>query len=65
LIPQSTGFSAYIIRDGKAVARVIKTGYRDENNVQVLHGLDRGDTLITTNILMLRPQVEVRPVLKK
>ncbi|MBA2422681.1 MAG: efflux RND transporter periplasmic adaptor subunit [Chitinophagales bacterium] len=65
LIPQSTGFSAYIIREGKAVARVIKTGYRDENNVQVLHGLDRGDTLITTNILMLRPQVEVRPVLKK
>ncbi len=62
LIPQSTGFSAYIIKNGKAVPRVIKTGYRDENNVQVLDGLLSGDTLITTNILMLRPEVAVKPV---
>ncbi|MBX7108887.1 MAG: efflux RND transporter periplasmic adaptor subunit [Chitinophagales bacterium] len=64
LIPQSTGFTGYLLKGGKAVAVPLKTGYRDENNVQVTEGLVAGDTLLTTNMLMLRPGVTVKPVSK-
>lgn len=64
LIPQSAGFRAFVLKNGKATPVALKTGYRDENNVQVLEGLVAGDTLLTTNMLMLRPDVAVKPVFK-
>ncbi len=64
LIPQAAGFTAYRLQHGKAAAVPIKTAYRDENNVQVTEGLAAGDTLLTTNMLMLRPGVPVTPVIK-
>ncbi|MEP7127855.1 MAG: efflux RND transporter periplasmic adaptor subunit, partial [Chitinophagales bacterium] len=64
LIPQSAGFTAFKLKDGKATPVSLKTGYRDESNVQVVEGLSAGDTLLTTNMLMLRPGVAVNPVSK-
>lgn len=64
LIPQSAGFRAFVLKNGKATPASLKTGYRDENNVQVLEGLIAGDTLLTTNMLMLRPNVDVKPIVK-
>lgn len=64
LIPQSAGFRAFLLKNGKAAPVELKTGYRDENNVQVLEGLQTGDTLLVTNMLLLRPGVDVKPVIK-
>ncbi|MBK9731422.1 MAG: efflux RND transporter periplasmic adaptor subunit [Chitinophagaceae bacterium] len=64
LIPQSAGFTAFKLKNGKATPVSLKTGYRDESNVQVVEGLTAGDTLLTTNMLMLRPGVAVKPVTK-
>lgn len=64
LIPQSAGFRAFTLKNGKATPAILKTGYRDENNVQVLEGLVAGDTLLTTNMLLLRPGIDVKPISK-
>jgi membrane fusion protein (multidrug efflux system) len=65
LIPQSAGFNCYVVENGKAALRPLKTGYRDDINVQVLEGLRTGDSLLTTNMLMLRPNAAVKVVNKK
>ena len=50
----------YVYRDGKSVPLDITTGDRDSSNVQVLAGLNVGDTVITTGLLFLRPGAEVK-----
>lgn len=50
----------YLYRDGKSVPSDITTGVRDSSNVQVLTGVNIGDTVITTGLLFLRPNAEVK-----
>ncbi len=55
MIP-GTRFKQVIIADsGKAKFVNVETGIRNENNVQILSGLNIGDTVITTGILSLKP----------
>lgn len=60
LIPKGAEYLVYIVKDGKATMRTLKTGIRTEENVEVIDGLLPGDSLIITNILMLRPDVKVK-----
>lgn len=60
LIPTAQGYSLYAIRGGKADYRDVTTGTRSSGVVQVLTGLNAGDTVITTNLLRLGPGVPVR-----
>jgi len=50
----------YIYQSGKSVPKDITTGIRDSSNVQVLTGLSVGDTVITTGLLFLRPNGDVK-----
>jgi membrane fusion protein, multidrug efflux system len=54
LIPSIRGYSVFLIRGGKAVATPVKTGSRSADLVQVLEGMSRGDTVVTTNLLRVR-----------
>ena len=38
----------------------ITTGIRDSSSVQVLTGLNVGDTVLTTGLLFLRPGADVK-----
>jgi membrane fusion protein (multidrug efflux system) len=49
-----------VYNDGKANYNEIITGIRDSANVQVLSGLNLGDTLITSGLLFLRPGAEIK-----
>lgn len=60
LIPTTKGYQAYIVKDGKAMMVDLLTGVRAKELVQILQGLQFGDTLITTNILRLKPNVPVK-----
>ncbi|HKI98291.1 MAG TPA: efflux RND transporter periplasmic adaptor subunit [bacterium] len=53
----------YIVRDGKAVERVIESGASSEGMVQVLKGLEPGDLVIVTGQQKLTPgePVDARP----
>jgi len=50
----------YLYKGGKSIPTDITTGVRDSSNVQVLTGLNVGDTVITTGLLFLRPGADVK-----
>jgi membrane fusion protein (multidrug efflux system) len=60
LIPTAKGYSLYAIKGGKADYRDVTTGARSSGTVQVLSGLQAGDTVVTTNLLRLAAGVPVR-----
>ncbi|WP_081886008.1 efflux RND transporter periplasmic adaptor subunit [Haloferula sp. BvORR071] len=62
VVPSSRGQGVYVVKDGKAEFRDIQIGIRSSGQVQVLRGLAEGDQVLTTNLLRLRPGVEVKTV---
>lgn len=50
----------YLYKGGKSIPADITTGVRDSSKVQVLTGLNIGDTVITTGLLFLRPGADVK-----
>lgn len=55
IIPQIKGKAVFLIKNGKAVLQPIKTGTRLDKDVQVLEGIQLGDTIATSGMLQLRP----------
>lgn len=49
----------YLYKSGKAQPVELKLGLRTEDRVQVLSGLEVGDTLITSGTLQLRTDLPV------
>lgn len=60
IIPQLNGEKVLVCSMGKAVSRVVKTGVRTEREVQIVSGLEAGDTVITSGLLQLRDQMPVK-----
>lgn len=58
--PQGRKKLVYLYKGGKSVPVDITTGARDSLNVQVLTGLNTGDTVITTGLLFLRPGADIK-----
>lgn len=58
--PQGRRKQVYLYKGGKSEPVDITTGIRDSARVQVLTGLNAGDTVITTGLLFLRPGGEVK-----
>src|SRR5687768_3600397 len=58
--PQGRKKLVYVYKGGKSIAVDITTGIRDSSHVQVLTGLNVGDTVITTGLLFLRPGADVK-----
>lgn len=46
--------SVYVVKDGKAVLRTIKTGGEYDSHIQVVNGLQRGDQVITSGQINLK-----------
>jgi len=59
IIPELGKQKVFVYRNGKAVPIEIKVGLRQAENVQVLEGLQEGDTVITSGMLQLRPNMEI------
>jgi membrane fusion protein (multidrug efflux system) len=55
IIPQERDKRVIVASKGKAKFVVIKTGIRKASRVEVLSGINPGDTIITTGLLFLRP----------
>lgn len=54
LIPSIKGYSVFMKKGGKAMAIPVKTGVRSSDFVQILEGVQPGDTVATTNLLRLK-----------
>ena len=55
IIPDDKNNQAILIKNGKASFVDIKTGVRDENNVEILKGIQVGDSVVVTGVLFARP----------
>ncbi len=60
VLPQGRSKFIYLYKAGKAKQTEITTGVRDSTNIQALTGIEKGDTVITTGLLYLRPDVDVK-----
>ncbi len=59
LIPEMEGDRVFVYRSGQAQPVYVTTGIRTEDRVQILDGLNFGDTLLTTGVLQLRQGLPV------
>ena len=59
-IPLMEGEQVFVIKKGKAKSVNIKTGYRNENDVEVTEGLAPNDTLVTSGLLQLKDGMAIR-----
>lgn len=60
VVPMGRKKQVYLFKDGKAAATEITTGIRDADKIQVLTGLNLGDSLITTGLLFLKQGSDVK-----
>lgn len=65
LIPSSLGYSVYVSRNNSVKPVPVKIGQRNEGTVVITEGLQRGDTVITSNLLRLVPGSPVQFVTLK
>jgi len=59
LVPSIKGHSVFVLRDGHAATQEVQIGLRTADGVQILSGLQLGDTVLTSNLLRLRDGVPV------
>lgn len=60
LIPSSQGYSVYTVKNYQVQLIPVEIGQRGSSSVEVLHGLHKGDTVVTSNLLRLMPGAQVR-----
>ncbi|SIO42252.1 efflux RND transporter periplasmic adaptor subunit [Chitinophaga niabensis] len=55
VIPGTRNKTVIVADSGRAKIVVVETGFRNESSVEILSGLQIGDTVITSGILQLKP----------
>jgi len=60
IIPQARNKQVAVYRGGLAKLQTVITGIRDSSDVQVVSGLNNGDTLITTGLLFVKPDSKIK-----
>ncbi len=59
LVPDLKGQKVFIIRNGKVAEQLVEIGLRTDREVQIVSGLNTGDTLLTTGVLQVRSGMTV------
>ncbi len=54
LMPDRDGQKIFVARNGAARLLPVEAGLRNENTIQILSGLQKNDTVLTTGLLQLR-----------
>lgn len=64
IVPQGRKKIIFLARNNKAISTEITTGVRDSTNIQVLTGLNKGDTVITSGLLFVKPNSDIKVSVK-
>lgn len=59
IIPELNAQKVFVSNDGVIEQRIVTTGIRTSEKVQIIDGLERGDIVLTTGLLQVRPGMEV------
>jgi membrane fusion protein (multidrug efflux system) len=62
VVPDVKGRSVWVMKSGKANLVPVITGSRTADMLEVLSGIEKGDTVITTGLMQLREGLSVTPV---
>ncbi|MFZ9660913.1 MAG: efflux RND transporter periplasmic adaptor subunit, partial [Chitinophagaceae bacterium] len=60
IIPMARNKEVAVYRNGKAEFVKVITGIRDSSNVQIIDGLIKGDTVITSGLLFVKPDSKIK-----
>nr|WP_293843960.1 efflux RND transporter periplasmic adaptor subunit [uncultured Arsenicibacter sp.] len=60
VIPQTRSKQVVLVKNGKAVFKDVTTGIRSASTIQILSGIQVGDTVATTGLLFLKPDGDVK-----
>ncbi len=60
IIPEARGKKVFVVKEGKATPVMVETGFRNENQIQVMTGLKAGDTVLVSSIMMVKPGADVK-----
>ena len=60
VIPTARNKQVIVLRRDTAVFNIVETGIRDSAYVQVSKGLKRGDTVIITGLMSIRPSAKIK-----
>ncbi|MBK7439346.1 MAG: efflux RND transporter periplasmic adaptor subunit [Saprospiraceae bacterium] len=55
IIPEARDRKVILNKNGTAVFATVVTGYRDSSRVEILSGLQIGDTVVTSGLMAIRP----------
>jgi len=65
LMPSSRGYNVYTVKNNSVQLSPVEIGQRGPYTVEILHGLNNGDTVVTSNLLRLVPGSAVQFVTLK
>ncbi len=60
IIPEARNKKLIIVKDGKADFRVVQTGVRSQSYIQITDGVNEGDTIVTTAIMYVKPNMGLK-----
>jgi membrane fusion protein (multidrug efflux system) len=60
VIPQARNKQVILFRNDSALFKVVETGIRDSSYIQITTGLRKGDTVITTGLMAIRPNSKIK-----
>ena len=54
IVPEMDGKKVWVVLDGKAQSKPVVTGFRSDNNIEILSGLETGDTVMITGLMQVK-----------
>ncbi|GIK21630.1 MAG: efflux RND transporter periplasmic adaptor subunit [Ignavibacterium sp.] len=59
IVPELKGQKVYLYKNGVVAQQNVEIGIREETSIQIISGLNAGDTVITSGILQIKPMSKV------
>ncbi len=60
VIPELNGHKVYLKKDGKVKSSSVQVGLRTESEIQIIQGVTLADTILTSGILQVRPEMPIQ-----
>ncbi len=60
IIPEDKNNQLILVKNGKAEFVNVQTGLREANNVEIIKGVNAGDTVVVTGVLFARPKFPLK-----
>lgn len=60
IIPEARNKKVIKVKNGMALFELVETGERDASKVEILKGVDAGDTIVVTGLMQVKPESPVK-----